>query len=100
MTALFILLVCIVMQCNVALIMITLTSICVCNLSAALQLAELRLALEHDKEHSLVELRQKLEEEKNREIEEVKKKQWVCMAYFRLCLVLYTSLAIKEEVMS
>lgn len=44
--------------------------------NAALQLAELRLALEHDKEYSLVELRQKLEEEKNREIEEVKKKQW------------------------
>lgn len=43
----------------------------------AIQLAELRLALEHDKEFSLSELRQKFEEEKKKEIEDVKKKQWV-----------------------
>jgi len=47
------------------------------DLFVDIQLAELRLALEHDKEFSLSEQRQKYEEEKKKEIEEIKKKQWV-----------------------
>lgn len=54
----------------------------------AIQLAELRLALEHDKEFSLSELRQKFEEEKKKEIEEVKKKQWV-RSYKETLMLIY-----------
>ena len=44
-----------------------------------LELAEMRMAFEHEKDIALHELRERMEAEKQKAVEETKKKQWVSL---------------------